>query len=177
MPHREDRFTITTAVLSNHQVTIQDATIITCNNQFDLDTYIILDENNQAIVDERRIESIQESLRKHLGCHASLPTIIQRRLSRTQAHFNIVPQITYTQDHQRRHTCLFLVTSDRPGLLAYISHIFLNQKIHLHRAKIATAGERVEDMFFISNQFGDVLTEKEQDALRQAFMTNGPTAK
>lgn len=176
MPHREDRFTITTAVLSNHQVTIQDAAILTCNNQFDLDTYIILDENNQPIVDERRIKTIQESLKKHLRCHESLPAIIQRRLSRTQAHFNIPPKITYTQDVERHYTCLFLVTSDRPGLLAQISQIFVNQKIHLHRAKIATAGERVEDMFFISNQFGNALTEKEQDALRQAFLTNKHTA-
>ncbi len=177
MPHRDDRFTLTTAVLSNHRVTIQDATILTCNNEFDLDTYIILDENNQAVVDEKRIKTIQESLRRHLADPTSRPSIIQRRLSRTQAHFNRSPQITYTQDHERQQTGLFLVTSDRPGLLAYISQIFLNQNIHLHRAKIATAGERVEDMFFISNQYGDVLTSDEQDTLRQALMTKGLTAK
>ncbi|AHE67263.1 hypothetical protein Loa_01716 [Legionella oakridgensis ATCC 33761 = DSM 21215] len=44
MPHRDERFTITTTVLNNHHVTIQEATILTCDNHFDLDTYIILDE-------------------------------------------------------------------------------------------------------------------------------------
>ena len=177
MPHREDRFTITTAVLSNHRVTIQDATILTCNNQFDLDTYIILDEHNQAMVDAKQIESIQTSLTTHLKDRASLPSIIQRRISRTQAHFNISPQITYTKDQERKQTGLFLVTSDRPGLLASISQVFLEQKIHLHRAKIATAGERVEDMFFISNQEDNVLTKEEESTLRQALILNGLTAK
>ena len=177
MPHREDRFTITTAVLSNHRVTIQDATILTCNNQFDLDTYIILDEHNQAMVDAKQIESIQTSLTTHLKDRASLPSIIQRRISRTQAHFNISPQITYTKDQERKQTGLFLVTSDSPGLLASISQVFLEQKIHLHRAKIATAGERVEDMFFISNQEDNVLTKEEESTLRQALILNGLTAK
>jgi len=48
MPHRDERFTITTTILSNQHATIQEANILTCNNQFDLDTYIILDKQNRA---------------------------------------------------------------------------------------------------------------------------------
>jgi len=166
MPHREDRFTITTTVLNNYYLTIQEAAILTCDNNFDLDTYIILDEKNQAFLDERRTINLHKALVTHFAEKCRLPAISRRRLSRAQAHFKIQPKISYSEDPQHQHTCLFLITGDRSGLLATISHIFLNERIHLHNAKIVTAGERVEDMFFISNQDGKILSKDEQDSLR-----------
>ena len=103
MPHRDERFTITTTVLSNHHATIQEANILTSDNHFDLDTYIILDEKNQAFFDEKRTHIIQQALVKHLGSKEQLPTITQRRLSRTQAHFKRKPQITYNDGLQHEH--------------------------------------------------------------------------
>jgi [protein-PII] uridylyltransferase len=168
MPHRDERFTITTTVLSNHHVTIQEATILTNDNNFDLDTYIILDENNQVFFDEKRITEIRQALINYLADSQQLPTITQRRITRTQAHFNLSPKITYSEDS--KYTCLFLVTGDRAGLLATISRIFLSEGIYLHNAKIVTAGERVEDMFFISNQQGEKLTENEREQLRNKLI-------
>lgn len=167
MPHRDERFTITTTVLSNHQVTIQEATILTCDNQYDLDTYIILDEQHQALFDERRILTIQQALFKQLATTKELPSISKRRLSRTQAHFTVKPQISFDDDIESLYTRLFLVATDRPGLLARVSRVFSNHRIHLHNAKIATAGERAEDMFYISNEMGTLLTKEDKDRLRE----------
>jgi [protein-PII] uridylyltransferase len=46
---------------------------------------------------------------------------------------------------------LEVITPDRPGLLAHIANIFLRFEINLVNAKIATLGERVEDIFYITN--------------------------
>lgn len=170
MPHRDDRFTMTTTVLSNQHATIQEANILTCHNQFDLDTYIILDEQNRAFFDEQHTLTIHKALMAQLTGSHPVPAITKRRLSRTQAHFNVTPKITYSEDHDRQYTCLFLVASDRPGLLAQISRIFLSEKIHLHNAKITTAGERAEDMFYITNDHGKMLSQSEQDVLRDKLM-------
>lgn len=170
MPHRDERFTITTSVLSNHHVTIQEAAIITCDNQFDLDTYVILDENNQAFLDEQRATDIQKELCEYLAGTERLPVISRKRLSRALAHFNVKTQITFIDDSLNHHTQLFLVTSDRPGLLATISRVFLILNIHLHNAKIATAGERVEDMFYISNKMGQPLNREEKEILREKLI-------
>ncbi|AMP89634.1 [protein-PII] uridylyltransferase [Legionella pneumophila] len=170
MPHKDERFTITTSVLSNHHVTIQEAAIITCDNQFDLDTYIILDENNQAFLNERRAEDIQKSLCEHLANTGRLPAISRRRLSRALTHFNVKTQINFIDDNTNHQTQLFLITNDRPGLLATISRVFLALNIHLHNAKIATAGERVEDMFYISNQTGYPLSHEEKIILREKLI-------
>jgi len=168
MPHRDERFTITTTVLSNHHVTIQEATILCTDHDFDMDTYIILDEQNQAFIAEKRALDIQQALIKALTAK-QLPLISKRRLSRTQAHFNFKPNVTFTEDAE--HTCLFLITSDRAGLLANISRIFLSERITLHHAKIATAGERVEDMFYITNQKGLKLTTKQRHTVGKRIMT------
>ncbi|KTC86518.1 [protein-PII] uridylyltransferase [Legionella brunensis] len=167
MPHSDERFTITTTVLSNHYATIQEATILTCDNNYDLDTYIILDEQHQAFFDKNRSAAIQKALTEQLANVKELPTIIRRRISRTQAHFNLRPQINFSEDNQLHHTRLFLITSDRPGLLASISRVFLTQNISLHNAKIATFGERVEDMFFITTKAGNPLNKEEKESLKQ----------
>ncbi len=167
MPHIDERFTIATSVLSNAQMNIQEALISTCNNLFDLDTYIILDEQNQMVVDERQLRELQHSLYQHLSTPKHLPTIKQRRLSRALAHFNVKTQISFSEDSLTGHTELFLITNDRPGLLATISRVFLRFSIHLHNAKIATAGERVEDMFYITNNINLPLNNKEKEEVKE----------
>lgn len=171
MPHRDERFTITTTVLSNHLASIQEATILTCENNFDLDTYIILDEQHQAFFDKQRTLTIQQALMKELtNTNSRLPVFSKRRLSRTLEHFKIKPQITFDEEPGVRYTRLFLVATDRPGLLARVSRIFFEQRIHLHNAKISTAGERAEDMFYISTQTGLPLNEQEKNRLAEGLI-------
>lgn len=166
-PHVDARFTITTTVLNNHHLTIQEANIITCDNNFDLDTYIILDESNKPLEKSARVEKLKEDLQKYLAKPNHLPHITQRRMSRTQAHFKFKPEIIFTEDDRQHTTCLFLKTIDRPGLLVSISRVFFKEHIYLQNAKIATAGERVEDMFYITNEAGKPLSKSEQDKLQK----------
>ncbi|KTD09227.1 PII uridylyl-transferase [Legionella gratiana] len=170
MPHCDDRFAIATTVLSNHNVTIQEAMILTCDNQYDLDTYIILNEQNQAFFDKQRSHDIQEALCTHLSQSGQLPGVVKRRLSRALAHFNVKTQIHYYDESANNQTRLFLVTSDRPGLLATIARVFSTLKIHLHNAKIVTAGERAEDTFYITNQKNQALIPEEKEMLRQKLI-------
>lgn len=170
MPHCDNRFTISTTILSNHNVTIQEAMILTCENQFDLDTYIILDEQNRAFFDQQRSHDIQQALCIHLAKNNRLPAIAQKRRPSALAHFNVKTQINYSDDPLNNQTHLFLVTADRSGLLATISRIFLTLNIHLHNAKIATAGERAEDTFYITNQKNQALSHDEKEILRQKLI-------
>ncbi len=169
MPHRDERFTITTTVLTNHYVTIQESSIITCDNQFDLDTYIILNEKDQSLLNDSQARTLQKALGSSLA-KKPLPKVAQRRISQALAHFNVATQIIYSEDAKNRYTQLFLITNDRPGLLATISRVFLAAKVHLYNAKIATAGERVEDMFYITNATGLILNEEEKHELKNRLI-------
>ena len=61
---------------------------------------------------------------------------------------------TYQQDPANARTLLELTAPDRPGLLARVGRIFMEQNIALTAAKIATLGERVEDAFFVTDEHG-----------------------
>ena len=56
-----------------------------------------------------------------------------------------------TTDRNKHLTVLEVITPDRPGLLARIGRIFYRFGIQLQNAKITTLGERVEDVFFITD--------------------------
>ena len=61
---------------------------------------------------------------------------------------------------------------DRPGLLARIGKIFVQFDVEIQAAKIQTLGERVDDVFFITDVEHQPITDSElcaaiQQAIRQ----------
>ena len=65
-------------------------------------------------------------------------------------------------------TILEVIAPDRPGLLARIGRIFLDFDLSLQNAKIATLGERVEDVFFVTDANNQPLSDPELCASLQA---------
>jgi [protein-PII] uridylyltransferase len=43
------------------------------------------------------------------------------------------------------------MTADRPGLLSRVGSVFRDQGVRIHAARIATLGERAEDVFFVTD--------------------------
>lgn len=80
-------------------------------------------------------------------------------MPRQLKHFAFAPQVTISNDAQRPVTVLELSAPDRPGLLARIGGIFLEFDLSLQNAKIATLGERVEDVFFITDADNQPLSD------------------
>ena len=64
--------------------------------------------------------------------------------------FSTAVQVSVSQDPVNNRTVLELVAADRPGLLLQVGKVFEDQRVALHNAKIATLGERAEDVFFIT---------------------------
>ena len=59
---------------------------------------------------------------------------------------------------------------DKPGILAAIGKVFAEQDIQLLNARIATLGERVEDLFFIADANDQAITDPAQiERLQQAL--------
>jgi [protein-PII] uridylyltransferase len=66
---------------------------------------------------------------------------------------------------------LSLVSTDRPGLLADVTRVLRRQRLRVHDARIATFGERAEDVFQITDERDQPLVDpQQQQALRDALL-------
>ncbi|WP_137885106.1 [protein-PII] uridylyltransferase [Pseudomonas sp. 2FE] len=168
-PDQHDFFAVTVAAMDQLNLNIHDARVITSTSQFTLDTYIVLDADGGSIGDNpARIKEIRQGLIDALKNPDDYPTIIQRRVPRQLKHFAFAPQVTISNDAQRPVTVLELIAPDRAGLLARIGKIFLDFNLSLQNAKIATLGERVEDVFFVTDAHNQPLSDPDLCARLQA---------
>ncbi len=145
-------FAATVAALDQLHLTVMDARIITAKTQFSLDTYIVLDENGDAINDSARLEHIRDTLVRTLSQPDQFPEIVKRRMPRQLKHFDVKTEVTISNDIVNQRTVVEIITLDRPGLLARIGRLFMDAGVDLQNARIATLGERAEDVFFITDK-------------------------
>ncbi|WP_421866861.1 [protein-PII] uridylyltransferase [Motiliproteus sp.] len=158
----EGLFAASAAALDHLNLSIQDADIITNDDGYSYNTFIVLDQENQPIGDDpETILKIKNSLVEELDDPADYPSIAQRRTPRQLKLFSMPAQVTLSSDSDRHLTALELNTSDRPGLLARVGKVFLELHIHLQKAHIVNVGEKVEDVFFITDQNGQPITDPE----------------
>ena len=128
---------------------IVDAKIHTTAHGYALDSFVVLDvaqrDNNREMV-----AYIEHELEDRLT--RQLPPDIPStgRLSRQVKHFPIKPEASILGDEKGNRFILSLIAADRPGLLYSVANILAEHGASLHTAKIATLGERVEDVFLIS---------------------------
>jgi [protein-PII] uridylyltransferase len=76
---------------------------------------------------------------------------MRKRTPRQLRLFSMPTTTTMFTDTKKNQTVLEVITPDRPGLLARIGRIFYSFGIQLQNAKITTLGERVEDVFFVTD--------------------------
>ncbi|MDH5601012.1 MAG: [protein-PII] uridylyltransferase, partial [Gammaproteobacteria bacterium] len=77
-------------------------------------------------------------------------------------HFKFPTQVSFENNETQNHTLMKVIAYDRPGLLSQIGAAMHACNVMLHKAKIATFGEKAEDIFFITDNNGNVLSEQEQ---------------
>ncbi|TVP87216.1 MAG: [protein-PII] uridylyltransferase, partial [Pseudomonadaceae bacterium] len=161
-PDQHDLFAATVAAMDQLNLSIQDARIITSTSRFSLDTYIVLDADGSSIGDNpERIRQVKEGLTEALSNPDEYPNIIQRRVPRQLKHFAFPPEVNIFNDPAGQHTILELSAPDRPGLLARMGHIFLEFDISIQNAKIVTLGERVDDVFVLTDADNQALSDPE----------------
>ncbi|KXU34607.1 [protein-PII] uridylyltransferase [Ventosimonas gracilis] len=149
-PRQQELFAVTVAMMDQLNLSIHDARIIR-RRGFTLDSYIVLNADGSQIGDDReRIDEIRLNLTRSLQNPDEYPAIISRHVPRQLKHFAFPAEVKLTPDAEFGGNWLEIIAPDRPGLLARLGRIFMEFGLSLQNAKIATLGERVEDLFLIS---------------------------
>ena len=134
-------------------LSIQDARIYNTGTNYTLDTFYVLGVDGEPIGDNpERIREITEFLTQQLEKPDDSPDLSSRRMPRQMRLFSTPTRTSMATDLNKGHTMLEVITPDRPGLLARLALIFNDYGVHLQNAKIATLGERVEDVFFVTDE-------------------------
>lgn len=153
-------FAATTAVLEQLNLNVVDARISSSSDSFSLSSFIVLDENNKPFgKDEERKERARKRLFDELDDPNDYPEIIKRRTPRHLKLFSFPTEVTFSNDTQNQRTIMEVITPDRPGLLAKIGLAMFNHDVSLLSARIATLGERVEDVFCITDKKGHPISD------------------
>ncbi|MFU8926431.1 [protein-PII] uridylyltransferase [Acinetobacter puyangensis] len=154
-------FATTVAVLDRMNLDVQDARIITAATNFSLDTYVIHDRLGSIMSDPERLHQVTSALVKAL-CHADqYPGVMQRIIPRQLRHFEVENTVDIRLNHALNQNMVEISTLDQPGLLARVGGLFMMQGLDIHSARIATLGEKAEDIFFVTKQDGIPLDEDE----------------
>ena len=69
-------------------------------------------------------------------------------------------QISINQAPKGKQTSIEIISPDRPGLLALISNSFSALGMNVHSARITTLGERVEDIFYVTNNEAEPIVDQ-----------------
>ena len=146
---------------------IHDAQIITTQDGYVFDSFIITELNGELVEFDRRRE-LEQALTLALQSE-KLPAL-SIAPNRQLQHFTVQTDVRFLHENKKEHTEMELVALDKPGLLAQVSQIFSELNLNLLNAKITTVGEKAEDFFILTNRFGQALAREERERLNSVII-------
>ena len=117
----------------------------------------------------KRQETVIQALVKALSQSDKYPGLMQRRIPRQLRHFDIENTVDISLNEALQQNMVEIATLDHPGLLAKVGGLFMMQGLDIHSARIATLGERAEDIFFVTKKNGILLTHEEVKAFAETL--------
>jgi [protein-PII] uridylyltransferase len=158
----DELFAVTVDTLDQLSLSVQDARIYPTQGEFSLSSYTILTQENKSIPDnQHRLNEIKQTIINSLSNPDAYSSILRRRVSRQMKLFSIPSKVKFTTDPSHSYTLVEIISPDRPGLLAVIGEVFASHNIIICKAKISIVGERVVDLFFITDCTGALVEDPE----------------
>ena len=156
----DNLFAVTVATLDQLSLSIQDARIYPTQSEYCFSSYTILTQENKSIPDDaHRLQEIKRTLERKLASPERYSSIIKRRISRQMKLFSTPSKVKFSTDSSNNYTLVEVISPDRPGLLAVIGDVFATHNITVCKAKITIVGERVVDLFFITDWTGALVED------------------
>jgi [protein-PII] uridylyltransferase len=140
---------------------IVDAKILTTKENKAYNTISVLQDD---ILDQINISQEVEG-----GLSQKILSVKEAGDKLAHRHFDHKMKISFSHNEKWNLTQVEINVIDKQGLLSNIAYIFHQLDINLVNARITTLGERVEDVFFISNAKKQPLSVMEEELLKQAL--------
>jgi [protein-PII] uridylyltransferase len=152
---------------------IVDAQIYTTTDGRALDTISLSREFDRNEDEERRGHRIADSIEKALRGELRLPDVVTKRSppkGRIRA-FAVEPSATINNQWSHRYTMVEVTGLDRTGLLYEMTATLSKLNLNIASAHVATFGERVVDVFYVTDLMGAQITSPtRQAAIKRALV-------
>jgi [protein-PII] uridylyltransferase len=152
---------------------IVDAQIYTTTDGLALDTISISREFAEQDDEARRAGRIADAIEKALRGELRLPEVVAKRAvakGRLKA-FAVEPEVMVNNAWSNRYTVIEVTGLDRPGLLYELTATISKLNLNIASAHVATFGERVVDVFYVTDLLGaKIEAPQRQAAIRRALI-------
>src|SRR6516164_9396611 len=152
---------------------IVDAQIYTTTDGLALDTIAVSREFERDEDEARRAARISDAVEKAVRGELKLPEIVAKRAppkGRLKA-FAIEPEVTVNNQWSNRYTVVEVTGLDRPGLLYELTTTLSKLNLNIASAHVATFGERVVDVFYVTDLTGaQITTPTRQAAIKRPLL-------
>ncbi len=152
---------------------IVDAQIYTTTDGMALDTIALSREFERDDDEVRRATRIAEGIEQALSGRVRLPDVVAKRAapkSRLKA-FAIEPEVLINNQWSNRYTVIEVSGLDRPGLLYDLTATLSKLSLNIASAHVATFGERVVDVFYVTDLLGaQIVSPTRQAAIKRALI-------
>ncbi len=152
---------------------IVDAQIFTTTDGLALDTIAVSREFDHNEDEARRALRIADSIERALRGELRLPDVVAKRAARKARlkAFAIEPEVQINNQWSNRYTVIEVTGLDRPGLLYELTATISKLSLNIASAHVATFGERVVDVFYVTDLLGAQITSpSRQAAIRRALL-------
>ncbi len=156
-----------------NRVNILEAQIHTWENGIALDTFWVEDATGNI---ERRLEQSKKDLEDILSGKVPLRDLLSKRKESNQIKQKVTPsvpgEVRINNQDSGFYTIVEVLGEDRLGVLYELTQAFTDHECDIHFARISTLGNRIVDVFYIQDEFGEKIIEKNQtDRLRRTILT------
>ncbi|HVX98388.1 MAG TPA: [protein-PII] uridylyltransferase [Pseudorhodoplanes sp.] len=151
---------------------IVDAQIYTTTDGLAIDTIALTREFEHDEDEKRRADRIADLIDKALRGAIRLPEAVQRRPAKARLKaFAIEPEVSINNEWSNRYTVVEVTGLDRPGLLYELTATLSRLNLNITSAHVATFGERVVDVFYVTDLLGaKIASPTRQAAIKRALV-------
>ena len=149
-------------VLAGAKLSVKDAQIMQTKDGNVLEIIKLLDNNNEPIVEEYRLSQIVKRVEKSIHNEVSNHNLTTPRFVK---HFENTTAVEFLKSSKKNKSLLKINTLDDPCYMEKICLVFSQLNLTIHSAKISSLGESTENVFLVSKNGDEQLSNEEQGEL------------
>ena len=157
-----------------NRLNVLEAQIHTWENGIVLDTFWIEDVTEDM---ERRLQQFEKDLKEILSGKVPLKDLLWKRNESKGIKQKVIPrvlgEVKINNQDSDFYTIIEVTGEDRLGILYEMTQALTDHGCDIHFARISTLGNRIVDVFYVQDEWGEKIEEKQKgDRLKQTLLNH-----